>query len=202
MDFFFCVYSNLSLTGEDPDSPDSLPPCAPGSFSDRSRTQVWENRPSLTKKEHLQELRCKGTQSSPASLSGSQSDIPLLLINGAPEPDPVSPGPKTAVDVPASSPKKPRCLSLSGSQPSMKFVMDTSKFWFRPHISRAEGEETWSYNHFPVNVSVSSLMPDLSSSWSLFERQGGGSVCDQRQHLLQGKLRFGHEGQPISYLSR
>lgn len=27
-----------------------------------------------------------------------------------------------------------------GRQPSMKFVMDTSKFWFRPHISRAEGE--------------------------------------------------------------
>ncbi|XP_004065815.2 tensin-4 [Oryzias latipes] len=139
-DTSYILGSNLSLTGEDPDSPDSLPPCAPGSFSDRSRTQVWENRPSLTKKEHLQELRCKGTQSSPASLSGSQSDIPLLLINGAPEPDPVSPGPKTAVDVPASSPKKPRCLSLSGSQPSMKFVMDTSKFWFRPHISRAEAE--------------------------------------------------------------
>lgn len=29
---------------------------------------------------------------------------------------------------------------FSGSQPSMKFVMDTSKFWFRPHVSRAEGE--------------------------------------------------------------
>ncbi len=29
---------------------------------------------------------------------------------------------------------------FNGSQPSMKFVMDTSKFWFRPHISRAEGE--------------------------------------------------------------
>lgn len=29
---------------------------------------------------------------------------------------------------------------FNGSQPSMKFVMDTSKFWFRPRISRAEGK--------------------------------------------------------------
>lgn len=29
---------------------------------------------------------------------------------------------------------------FNGSQPSMKFVMDTSQFWFRPHINRAEGE--------------------------------------------------------------
>ncbi|AWP06255.1 putative tensin-4 [Scophthalmus maximus] len=29
---------------------------------------------------------------------------------------------------------------FNGSLPSMKFVMDTSKFWFRPHMSRAEAE--------------------------------------------------------------
>ncbi|RVE76499.1 hypothetical protein OJAV_G00008970 [Oryzias javanicus] len=138
-DTSYILGSNLSLTGEDPDSPESLPPCRSGSFSDRSRTRVLENRSFLTKKEHLQELHCKGTQSSPGSLSGSHNDIPLLLINGAPEPDLSGTGPEPAVDVPESSPKQ-RCLSLSGSQPSMKFVMDTSKFWFRPHISRAEAE--------------------------------------------------------------
>ncbi|CAG06152.1 unnamed protein product, partial [Tetraodon nigroviridis] len=35
-----------------------------------------------------------------------------------------------------------RCVPahFTSTQPTMKFVMDTSKFWFRPHITRAEAE--------------------------------------------------------------
>ena len=29
---------------------------------------------------------------------------------------------------------------FDGSQSSMRFVMDTSKFWFCPHINRTEGK--------------------------------------------------------------
>lgn len=119
----------------------------------------------------------QGVRSGPASLSGSLTDIPVLLVNGAPQPDLQiqSPGPENDLmqtnSVANSKPfplhsktKKsftPRaswhvgtfmvtltflsgCVgfqaSFNGSQPSMKFVMDTSKYWFRPHVSRAEGE--------------------------------------------------------------
>lgn len=124
----------------------------------------------------------QGVQSSPASLSGSLTDIPVLLVNGAPQPDLQiqSPGPENDLmqtnSVSNSKPFplhsksqqyfKPRaswhegtftvtltflsgCVgfqaSFNGSQPSMKFVMDTSKYWFRPHVNRAEGE-SFSYD--------------------------------------------------------
>lgn len=138
--------SNLSLAGEDGDSSESLPPCTPGSFTEGSRTRVFEFRPSLTKHGHLHELHSSGTRSSPASLSGSQTDIPLLLINGEPESDLHGPGPEADLiqNVPLCHAKKRspgHQTCFSGSLPSMKFVMDTSKFWFRPHISRAEGKK-------------------------------------------------------------
>lgn len=86
------IHSNLSLASEDADSPESICVSTPGSFSDVSRMRPFDNRhspdkPSLTKQGHLQELHRKGAQSSPASLSGSLTDIPVLLVNGAPEPD-------------------------------------------------------------------------------------------------------------------
>lgn len=135
--WFLSLYSNLSLT-EDLDFPEFVPTCTLNTFTDGSKYQSLEGRPSLSKQGHL---HSRGANSSPASLAGSQTDIPLLLINGAPESDLRPSG--SEVDqvqkVPAS-PSKRRCFqaSFSGSQPSMKFVMNTSKFWFRPHISRAE----------------------------------------------------------------
>lgn len=140
---FFYLYSNLSLA-EDADSPESIPPCSPGSFIDSSRCQLSDCRPSLTKQGHLHELHSRGTSSSPASLAGSQTDIPLLLINGAPQSDlHISGSESDLIQKIPASPSKQRCFqaSFSGSKASMKFVMDTSKFWFRPHISRAEGKE-------------------------------------------------------------
>lgn len=95
------LHSNLSLTSEDADSPESILTRTSGCFSDGTRTRPSDNRhspdkPSLTRQGHLQELYSKGAQSSPASLSGSLTDIPVLLVNGAPQLDlhMQSPGPE------------------------------------------------------------------------------------------------------------
>ncbi|NXH12649.1 TENS4 protein, partial [Bucco capensis] len=102
----------------------------------------------------------KGQASScPPSILSSPADIPVLLVNGCleagdaparlPEAPPASGQQKlppscsqpmrlgslnTAVSAPALS-----CASdspLRAGQPTLKFVMDTSKFWFKPSLSR------------------------------------------------------------------
>lgn len=45
------------------------------------------DKPILTKQGHLQEFSSRGVHSSPVSLSGSSPDVPLLLVNGAPQLD-------------------------------------------------------------------------------------------------------------------
>ncbi|XP_067440442.1 tensin-4-like [Thunnus thynnus] len=149
-DTSYMLGSNLSLASEDTDSPESILTLTSGSFTDGSRTRPFDPRhspdkPSLTKRGHLPELHSKGAQSSPASLSGSFTDIPVLLVNGAPQLDlqiNPSPGLETDFTQTNSKPFSPHSFQahFNGSQPSMKFVMDTSKFWFRPHISRAEAD--------------------------------------------------------------
>ncbi|XP_060941576.1 tensin-4-like [Limanda limanda] len=152
-DTSYILGSTLSLASEDADSPESNLTGTSSSFSDVSSMRLFDNRysadrPSLTKQGHLQELHSKGAQSSPASLNGSMTDIPVLLLNGAPEPNLHinSPAPEMdliqTVTVSPSKPFSPHSFRahFNGSQPSMKFVMDTSKFWFLPHINRAEAE--------------------------------------------------------------
>ncbi|NXJ70632.1 TENS4 protein, partial [Rostratula benghalensis] len=102
----------------------------------------------------------KGQASScPPSILNSTADIPVLLVNGCLEqgdassrlakappasakqssPPSCSPtmglgGLNNALSAPALS-----CVSdspLRAGQPTMKFVMDTSKFWFKPSITR------------------------------------------------------------------
>ncbi|XP_054137611.1 tensin-4 [Melozone crissalis] len=102
----------------------------------------------------------KGQASScPPSILTSAADIPVLLVNGCLE---QGDGPPPMARAPPSSAKQPplagcspalrlgglnnaqsaptlSCLSdspLKAGQPTMKFVMDTSKFWFKPSISR------------------------------------------------------------------
>ncbi|KAM9792543.1 tensin-4-like [Neosynchiropus ocellatus] len=136
-DTSYILGSTLSLASEDADSPESLITCISGSFGDGSRQRhsgLIPDRPSLTKQEHLKEPT--GAQSSPASLAGSLTDIPVLLVNGVPQLD-LHIGPE--LERPQTSPHSYKC-QFSGSQPSMKFVMDSSKYWFRPNISRAEAE--------------------------------------------------------------
>ncbi|XP_010794286.1 tensin-4-like isoform X1 [Notothenia coriiceps] len=150
-DTSYILGSNLSLASEDADSPpESIYTRTCGSFSEGFKTRTPDNRhspdkPPLLKRGHLQELHDKGAHSSPASLSGSWGDIPLLLVNGEPQLDTFqqkSPGPEIDIIQANSKPLSPHSFQacFNGSKPSMKFVMDTSKFWFRPHFSRAEAE--------------------------------------------------------------
>ncbi|XP_072742131.1 tensin-4 [Ciconia boyciana] len=105
-------------------------------------------------------LAQKGQASScPPSILNSAADIPVLLVNGCLEqgdassrlakappasvkqspPPSCSPasrlgGLNNALSAPALS-----CVSdspLRAGQPTMKFVMDTSKYWFKPNITR------------------------------------------------------------------
>ncbi|NWW16144.1 TENS4 protein, partial [Falcunculus frontatus] len=102
----------------------------------------------------------KGQASScPPSILTSAADIPVLLVNGCLE---QGDGPSRLAKAPPSSATQPplpscslasrlgglnnalsapalSCISDSlprAGQPTMKFVMDTSKYWFKPSISR------------------------------------------------------------------
>ncbi|NXH46614.1 TENS4 protein, partial [Dicaeum eximium] len=102
----------------------------------------------------------KGQASScPPSILTSAADIPVLLVNGcleqgdgAPRVAKAPPSCATQPPLPSCSPaSRPgalntaqsapalSCLSdspLKAGQPTMKFVMDTSKYWFKPSLSR------------------------------------------------------------------
>lgn len=86
--FISSPHSNLSLASEDADSPESIFISSSGSSSNGSRTWHSPEKPSPTKRGHLQEANSRGGRRMPASLSGPSSDIPVLLINGAPQKDP------------------------------------------------------------------------------------------------------------------
>ncbi|NWV72923.1 TENS4 protein, partial [Dasyornis broadbenti] len=105
-------------------------------------------------------LAQKGQASScPPSILTSMADIPVLLVNGCLEqgdglPRLAKAAPSSAIQLPPSgcnpasrlgglnnAVSAPALSYLSDSplkagQPTMKFVMDTSKYWFKPSISR------------------------------------------------------------------
>ncbi|NWU00318.1 TENS4 protein, partial [Urocynchramus pylzowi] len=105
-------------------------------------------------------LAQKGQASScPPSILTSAADIPVLLVNGCLErgdgPPQLAKAPPSCATQPplagcspaarlgglnnAQSAPALSCLSdspLKAGQPTMKFVMDTSKYWFKPSISR------------------------------------------------------------------
>ncbi|KAM6972006.1 tensin-4-like [Aplochiton taeniatus] len=153
-DTSYMLGSSVSLFSEDSDSPEALVFHTSGSFSDVSRptgpfgVRQSPDRPSPTGPsplDHFQGLHSKGIHSSPASLAGSLTDIPVVLVNGAPEPEPnrqSSPQIALPQTTHPSTPLSPHSFQgySHGSQASMKFVMDTSKYWFRPLINRVEAE--------------------------------------------------------------
>ncbi|XP_035889768.1 tensin-4 [Phyllostomus discolor] len=104
--------------------------------------------------------------SCPPSIANSMVDIPIVLINGCPEPGSPqpqgTPGHQDSVRSGAASASNPCPATRSHSQsppeaspapspegtgaardmqPTMKFVMDTSKYWFKPSISREQAIE-------------------------------------------------------------
>ncbi|XP_038834834.1 tensin-4-like [Salvelinus namaycush] len=147
-------YQSL-LSDSEGDSPESLLLYrTSSSYSDvsRSLTRPFTNKPSPTGPSplgHFQGIH-SSPHSSPASLAGSLTDIPVVLVNGAPERE-LSPQSPPEAMVPGvqikqrpssrpSSPSPSHSLQghFQGNQHSMKFVMDTSQFWFRPHINRVQ----------------------------------------------------------------
>uniref|UniRef100_A0A8D2CL42 Tensin 4 n=1 Tax=Sciurus vulgaris TaxID=55149 RepID=A0A8D2CL42_SCIVU len=102
--------------------------------------------------------------SCPPSVTNSMVDIPIVLINGCPQPQSPppqwTPGQQVFVQPGAASPSHPCQTTKSHSQtqpdasfttspegpardmqPTMKFVMDTSKYWFKPSITREQAIE-------------------------------------------------------------
>ncbi|XP_010020669.1 PREDICTED: tensin-4 [Nestor notabilis] len=89
----------------------------------------------------------KGQASScPPSILNSTADIPVLLVNGCLEQgdafsrltraQPASVKQISAPSWPQGSVAGTMRCPLRAGQPTMKFVMDTSKYWFKPSITR------------------------------------------------------------------
>ncbi|KAM9045957.1 tensin-4 isoform 3-T4 [Megaptera novaeangliae] len=113
---------------------------------------------------HSSPLAKEHASSCPPSITNSMMDIPIVLINSCPEPgsppsqrtpghqDFVYPGATSSSNpCPATRshsqtlPDAPLTTSPEGPardmQPTMKFVMDTSKYWFKPSITREQAIE-------------------------------------------------------------
>ncbi|XP_032135633.1 tensin-4 isoform X1 [Sapajus apella] len=113
---------------------------------------------------HSPPLAKEHASSCPPSITNSMVDIPIVLINGYPEPGSSPPqripGHQGSVQPGAASPRNPCPATRSHSQtlsddpfttcpegpirdmqPTMKFVMDTSKYWFKPNITREQAIE-------------------------------------------------------------
>ncbi|XP_077020571.1 tensin-4 isoform X2 [Tamandua tetradactyla] len=113
---------------------------------------------------HSPTLAKEHASSCPPSITNSMVDIPIVLINGCPEPGSSppqqTPGPQSFVRPGVASPSNPcpairsHCQTPPGAflstspegpprdmQPTMKFVMDTSKYWFKPNITREQAIE-------------------------------------------------------------
>ncbi|XP_010584019.1 PREDICTED: tensin-4 [Haliaeetus leucocephalus] len=92
-------------------------------------------------------LSQKGQASScPPSILNSTADIPVLLVNGCLEQGDASSRLAKAPQASVKQTPPPNCSpasrlgslnnALRAGQPTMKFVMDTSKYWFKPSITR------------------------------------------------------------------
>ncbi|XP_030618063.1 tensin-4 isoform X3 [Delphinapterus leucas] len=113
---------------------------------------------------HSSPLAKEHASSCPPSITNSMVDIPIVLISSCPEPgsppsqgtpgrqDFVCPGATSSSNpCPATRshsqtlPDAPLTTSPEGPardmQPTMKFVMDTSKYWFKPSITREQAIE-------------------------------------------------------------
>uniref|UniRef100_A0A8C6ITB5 Uncharacterized protein n=1 Tax=Melopsittacus undulatus TaxID=13146 RepID=A0A8C6ITB5_MELUD len=81
----------------------------------------------------------KGQASScPPSILNSSADVPVLLVNGCLEQGDASSRLAKAPPASAKQVPAPTCSPLRAGQPTMKFVMDTSKYWFKPSITREQ----------------------------------------------------------------
>ncbi|KAM5216236.1 tensin-4 isoform 2-T2 [Hipposideros larvatus] len=161
-----CRQQSSSRSLESPaSSSSSLQSLGPMSLSTRaSDIQVPSNpTPSMgqPRATYSPPLAKEHASSCPPSIANSMVDIPIVLINGCPEPgSPPSqqtPGQQDFIRPGAASASNPCTATRSHSQtlpdaspttspegpprdmqPTMKFVMDTSKYWFKPSITREQ----------------------------------------------------------------
>lgn len=77
------------------------------------------------------------------------------------------------------------CLSpgpAKDMQPTMKFVMDTSKYWFKPSITREQGKAKTVSQRTSDSIIMSGLVPcsRQTGPWVMGGEQGG------KQHPAEG----------------
>ncbi|NXE95675.1 TENS4 protein, partial [Menura novaehollandiae] len=155
--------STHSLHNEDLDAPSPSSslgsPCYSPSILSHSREAFGQPRAGISPITGTSPAQKGQASSCPPSILTSAADIPVLLVNGCLE---QGDGPPQLAKAPPSSTTQPpapscspasrlgvlnnalsapalSCLSdspLRAGQPTMKFVMDTSKYWFKPSISR------------------------------------------------------------------
>ncbi|NWR36102.1 TENS4 protein, partial [Tachuris rubrigastra] len=139
-------------------------PCSPSTGTVSQSREAFSQRPPQPRAGSSPSASSSSAQkgqasSCPPSILPSAADIPVLLVNGCLEQGDGSPGaakapPSSAMQAPppgcspasrtgglnnALSAPALSCVPdspLSAGQPTMKFVMDTSKYWFKPSISR------------------------------------------------------------------
>ncbi|XP_023573957.1 tensin-4 isoform X2 [Octodon degus] len=133
-------------------------PCTrPGDVQGPSYPAPSVVQPSMA---HSPLLAMEHASSCPPSIANSMVDIPIVLINGCPESQSPPPQQTPGHQAGAASPRHP-CLTTKNrsqtlpdtipgvapegpsrdTQPTMKFVMDTSKYWFKPSITREQAIE-------------------------------------------------------------
>ncbi|XP_065605171.1 tensin-4 isoform X2 [Cyrtonyx montezumae] len=144
--------STHSLRTSDPDTACPSPPgsvgspqpSSPGTRSHSGEALCHPRPPTASPVPSSLSLKGQASSCPPSILP----DVPVLLVNGCLEPGGIPlPGLSTATTAPAQLSTLNNALSapvltsapdspLRAGQPTMKFVMDTSKFWFKPTMSR------------------------------------------------------------------
>nr|XP_015217752.1 PREDICTED: tensin-4 [Lepisosteus oculatus]XP_015217753.1 PREDICTED: tensin-4 [Lepisosteus oculatus] len=148
--------------------------------------------------------------SCPPSVASSLVDIPVLLVNGSPPRDSQAcRGRPSSCGGPAASPLQRSCKASStsalhgdgsGPLPSMKFVMDTSQFWFRPHITREEADallrdrEPGSFivrdsTSYRGSFGLALKVQEVPASASATGKSGEGSTELVRHYLIESSAR-------------
>ncbi|KAG8566361.1 hypothetical protein GDO81_013202 [Engystomops pustulosus] len=118
-------------------------------FDHNSSFGHFKTSPSSSTKSHA--------NSCPPSVNSSTMDIPILLVNGCQCPEDENISPKSSRQFPggnkqrrsssfnktASESSIPTCIDSTkkDGQPGMKFVVDTSKQWFKPNLTRDQAIE-------------------------------------------------------------
>lgn len=104
----------------------------------------------------------------------------------------------TEVGVPSSA--HPPAGPLRAEQPTLKFVMDTSKFWFKPTMSRDRGEDgrLGAALCLGWGTPCTGLSPTVPHSHPAAAGPGAGRVPGAGQHVVPRLLRAGHEGSRCS----